>query len=184
MNQPTNAHEYVRWFQANVSLCAAIPAEERVNLLARPLRQRDMWLIARGTDEARELVEENPAARSPFELVRGGRLSLAVRVEETGKSRQKSSPTIEVVKYSLRFLDLPTNDNSIRCLRFDKPEGQPRGGGWEDELGDNPQHPWAHLHVNFAASEAANECRMPTGSVCPILLLRTFDHWYCSTFMA
>ena len=191
MNQPTSAHEYVQLFKANVARCVAIPAEERANLLARRLRRQNIWLIARGTDGTKELVEQDPAASSPFELVRGGRLSLEVRVGETGKGRGKSSPAVEVVEYRFSFLDLPTNDNSIRCLRFDKPQGQHRGDGWEehrgdgweDELGDNPRHPWSHLHINFAASEAANDYHLPTGPVCPILLLRAFNLWYFSTFM-
>lgn len=80
MNHSTSAREYVRRFQACVSCCSAIPIEDRTNVPAKPIRPRDLWLIARGTDGAKTLIEEDPAASSPFELIHGGRLALEVRV--------------------------------------------------------------------------------------------------------
>jgi len=179
MIKSTSVHEYVQLFKAYVSRCGAIPAEDRSSIVAKPVKRRNIWLIARGISGDKGLAEMDPVASSPFELIHGGRLALEVRVREI---RQRASRATEVIAYRFSCSELPRNPNGIECLRYDKPEAQRRGGDWDKELGDNPRHPWAHLHVNFATSTTANDSRLPTGRVCPILLLRAFDFWYCSTF--
>lgn len=90
---------------------------------------------------------------------------------------------MEVVAYRVALFDLPSNDNRIESLRFDQSEGRPGWHGWDDVIDDNPEHPWAHMHINFHLTPDANDFRMPTGRVCPILLLLTIDHWYLRTFV-
>ncbi len=181
MSYPSNTREYVQRFMASLLCCEAIPSEDRAKVLSKPVHGQNDWLIARGTYRNSLLAEEDPVVAEPFELINGGRLALKVRLREIGQGR---SQRVDVVAYEFSILGLPQNPNGLQCLRYDKPEGQPRGDGWDDDLGDNPHHPWAHLHINFAPEPAdlkANELRLPTGSVCPALLLRAFDYWYCTT---
>ncbi len=105
----------------------------------------------------------------------GGQIEFYLCLRQPDKSSEA-----EIVRYRLAFLDLPENPNKIGSLRYDYSTGQGHGSGWDEELGDNPEHPQAHVHINFIGDDStANNCRMPTGQVCPILILRAFDYWYC-----
>lgn len=169
---------YIQLLQARVGQCASIEPDDRV-VPAKPDPKRDVWIIRRGrTFSGDQLFENDNQAQQPFQLVQGGRLEFYVRIRE-----RRPGPSMEVVAYRIALFDLPENDNRIESLRFDQSEGQPRRGGWDEEIGDNPEHPWAHMHLNFHLTPDANDCRMPTGRVCPILLLRTIDHWYFTTFV-
>ena len=121
----------------------------------------------------RELTRD-PVARHPLEFIEGGRLELYVRVRSLG------ADTLEIVSYRITLFDLPDNVNGVKTLRFDRPEGKPGREGWDNDLNDNPQHPWSHLHVNF--HDRGNEFRMPTADVNPLLVIRSIDHWYYRTF--
>ena len=178
MSYPTSARQYVQLFKASVSHCGAISPEDKANIAARPIARANAWLIARGTDRNKELAEEDPAAVEPFALSHGGRLSLEVEVQESG---QRQSQSVEIPKYRISIFDLPENSNGLHCLRYDKDSEQRWRANWDGDLDDNPWHPLAHLHINFTADPQANELRLPTGSVCPALLLRAFDYWYCTT---
>ncbi|MCY2992408.1 MAG: hypothetical protein NTY19_31690 [Planctomycetota bacterium] len=140
-------------------------------------QKSESWLVKRSdTYDAPGLLAGCPAAHAPFELAKGGRLDLFLRLRTNDKG------LAEIATYRLAVRQIPPNINNIVSLRLDKKEGQPRGDGWDPKLGDNPQHPWAHLHLNFDKSDRANELRIPTGEVEPIVLLMSFDHWYCNTF--
>lgn len=173
------ARQYVSMLKAHVAQCACIAPEERTRVPARPSEDGNLWIVVRGLRGLGELFMDDPDVAAPFQLTFGGAMELEVRIRER---RVGNRARAEVAAYRFLVQDLPDNPNSLRCFRYDKSEGQPRGVGWENELGDNPQHPWAHLHVNFAATSEANHCRMPTAPVCPLLLLRAFDYWYCTTF--
>jgi len=169
-----NARHYMDLLKAAVARCSAIDPEERLTLPAkRFLGRTDDWVAVRGTDRERSLFGADPKAGVPFQLVDGGSLAIWVRVGTSGSSA-------EVVAYSFTLQRLRTNPNRVDCLRYDMPEGQPRGPGWDEQLQDNPQHPHAHLHLNFMESDG-NDLRLPTGRVSPLLFLRAFDYWYCST---
>ena len=174
-----SAREYVERLLTHLRCCASIEPEQRTSLPHRFDEKGNAWIVVRGFDAFKELFQDDSEVANPFELIHGGQLRLQVRVRELARTGKRLT---EITAYCLSILDLSSNPNNVQCLRFDKPEGQPRGDGWEQELGDNPRHPWAHLHVNFVAGIAANDCRLPTGPLCPILLLRAFDYWYCSTF--
>jgi hypothetical protein len=125
---------------------------------------------------APDLFESQPDAQRSFDLARGGQLDVFLKVRRSRKG------VAEVASYRIAIRGLPTpNENHVSSLRYDKSQGQPRRG-WDDELGDNPQHPWRHLHLNFDASQAANVLRLPTGEVDPIVILASFDYWYCATY--
>ncbi len=179
MNTEVTAREYVELLVACVGRCTSIDAGQRKQVRHRFDQTRRIWILARGFKTSSDVFQGDPDVGNPYGLIHGGQLKLEVRVRDGGTHRE---PATEVLAYRLSILDLSENANNLESLRFDKPAGQPRGDGWDDQLGDNPRHPWAHLHVNFAATEAANDFRLPTGAVCPILLLRSFDYWYCSTF--
>ena len=176
MTAIASAREYVEQLKARVSRCASITPADRTTVPAKFDASRSTWVVTRGFDAPEELFGDDPAVGSPFELAYGGQMSLQVRVRET---RRRSSSSVEVVAYRMSLVDIPDNRNSIQSLRFDKPDGQPRGAGWDEELQDNPQHPHAHVHFNFLKE---NDCRLPTASVCPLLLLSAFDYWYYTTF--
>ena len=178
MSTASNAREYAERLVACISRCASIDPQQRTMLPRKFDERKGTWILTRGFDAFSEIFQNDPEVGNPYDLVCGGQLKLAVRVREIGTGRSLS---VDVATYRLSILGLGNNPNDLQCLRFDKPEGQPRGDGWDEELGDNPQHPWSHLHINFAATRA-NDCRIPVGPVCPILLIRAFDHWYCSTF--
>ena len=88
------------------------------------------------------------------------------------------------IKALLSKLKTPSgrrNGIRIYVFRYDKTAGLPKEKGWNDDLRDNPQHPHCHLHLNYDVT-GANDLRLPTGSVSPILLMAAFDHWYHSTY--
>jgi hypothetical protein len=178
MTAIASAREYVEQLKARVSRCASITPADRATVPAKFDTNRSTWVVTRGFDGPEELFGDDPAVVTPFKLTCGGQMSLKVRVRER---RHRPPATVEVVDYRLRLIGIPDNPNSIRSLRFDKREGQHRGAGWDDELQDNPQHPHAHVHFNFLDD---NDCRLPTASICPLLLLTAFDYWYCTTFRA
>lgn len=173
-----SARQYVESLKVRVSRCASIDPEDRLTLPCRFDETKRVGVIVRGFDAAEQLFGDDPTVSVPFRLVFGGRLSLHVRVREM-PTRRTQRPAIEVAAYRFSLLDVPNNPNSVRSLRFDKPDGQPRGTGWDEELQDNPEHPHAHVHLNFLDD---NDCRLPTASVCPLLLLSALDYWYYTMF--
>jgi len=181
MSIASNAREYAERLVACLGCCASIDPQQRTTLPHKFDERRGAWILTRGFDAFSEIFQNDPEVSNPYELIYGGQLKLEVRVRESGTRRR---PAVDVAAYQLSILGLSENPNGLECLRFDKTQGQPRGDGWDDDLGDNPQHPWSHLHINFVAREGANDCRIPVGPVCPILLISAFDHWYCSTFRA
>ncbi|MFH1919682.1 MAG: hypothetical protein ABIP48_07365 [Planctomycetota bacterium] len=178
MTTIASARQYVEQLKARVFRCSSIAPEDRITLPSRFDETRSTWVVLRGFDAPEELFGNDPAVFSPLELTHGGSMSLHVRVREIQTQRSRA---VEVVTYRLALVGIPDNPNNIQSLRFDKPEGLPRGRGWDEELGDNPEHPHAHVHFNFFPP-GDNDCRMPTASVCPILLLSAFDYWYYTTF--
>ncbi len=168
-----NARHYMDLLKAAVARCSAIDPEDRLTLPVKRFHGRtDDWVAVRGTDREGSLFGNDPKAGVPFQLLDGGSLAIWVRVRTSGSG-------VKVVAYSFALQSLSTNPNGLDCLRYDMPEGQPRGLGWDAELKDNPQHPHAHLHLNFMEPDG-NDLRLPTGPVCPLLFLRAFDYWYCS----
>jgi hypothetical protein len=101
-----------------------------------------------------------------------------VRIREAGT---KSRPEVEIEAYRITVEGLAENPNGIHAFRYDKTQGLPQGQGWDGDLKDNPQHPHCHLHLNYRV-HGANDLRLPTGAVSPVLLLAAFDHWYYSTY--
>jgi len=178
MIREMSAQEYLQRLKAGVSSCAAIDPGDRVRLPAKRIDTSNAWFVARGLDAENRLFPDDPEAHSPFNLIRGGALRLQVRVREI---REGGLRRVEVEAYRFCVEGLPPNPNIVRCLRYDKSQGLPKGTGWDDCLRDNPQHPHAHMHVNFREPDA-NDLRLPTGSVCPLLLLSAFGFWYLSTY--
>ena len=168
------AQQFVQLLAARVGQCASIDPEDRTIPVKYDVG-RSVWVFRRGSEDP--LFQDDEKSRNPLALIQGGRIELYIRIREL-KQR-----TAEVVAYRLAFFNLPGNANQITSLRYDQGQGYPKGQGWDDVLADNPEHPHAHLHMNFHSSEETNHCRLPTGPVCPILLLRSFDHWYYSTFI-
>ena len=179
MSTASNAREYAKRLVACLGRCASIDPQQRTMLPRKFDERKSTWILTRGFSAFSEIFQNDPEVGNPYELIHGGLLKLEVRVRDTGT---KQSPAFDVAAYQLSILDLGDNPNDLRCFRFDKPQSQRRGDGWDDELDDNPQHPKSHLHINFTASEAANNCRIPVAPVCHILLFSAFDYWYCSTF--
>ncbi len=165
---------FIQMLQARVGGFRSLSQDDR-NVPAKQ-EKPGKWIIHRGSN-ADKLFAENPQAQEPLSLVNGGTLELYLRIA------RKDEHT-EIVSYRIAVQKLPANDNEIVSLRYDKSAGKPGGHGWEDDLDDNPEHPWAHLHVNFDRTLTANNCRLPTGEVSPIVLLAAFDHWYFATFGA
>jgi len=120
-------------------------------------------------------------AGQPLTLVNGGILRFRAQIREVN---EKYSTRVDVEDYRLcvEKLDAEDNPNRMECFRYDRPARAPRGPGWDHDLDDNPQHPHGHLHINFLAA-GANDLRMPTGTVCPILLIKAFDYWYYETYV-
>jgi len=170
-------NSYVQILRARVEGLRSLAREDK----KLPVAQAEggkIWIVERSESEnASGLFVNDPTAQTAFQLTKGGHLNLSLRL------RTKSDGLAEVASYRIAVRQLPTNVNAIESLRYDKSEGQPRRD-WDDQLNDNPQHPWRHLHLNFDASQAANDLRLPTGEVDPILLLVSFDNWYCNTYDA
>ena len=168
---------YIQQLVAAIGKCASITPDDRNDLPRQPVADGSTWLIARGFTDGRMGSWPN-SATSPFRLIHGGELTLYLRIRQAGS---RSRPAVEIEAYLMQVVDLDKNPNGIDAIRYDKPEGLPKGPGWDHDLQDNPQHPHCHLHVNYRVPDA-NDLRLPTGPVSPVLLLATFDHWYYSTY--
>jgi hypothetical protein len=165
---------YLQLLQARLQGLRSVVREDK-NLPIASAGNGRAWIVKRcESDDASELFEDDPAAHSAFRLAGGGHLDLFLRIRE-------NAGLAEVASYRIAVRQLPTNDNRITSLRYDKSQGQPKRD-WDEGLGENPQHPWRHLHLNFDASHPANDLRLPTGEVDPIIVLVSFDHWYCDTY--
>lgn len=164
-----NIHNYIQLFQSQIECCSSVQSDDR-KIVYRQGDKRT-WYIRRSGDVTKKGFDilKNPKANQPLLLGENGLIDFSVLIRERPKN------TIEIVYYRICFMNLPENNNKINELRYDYSQGQQRGEGWDDELNDNPQHPQAHIHINFCSN---NDCRMPTQAVCPILVLRAFDHWY------
>ncbi len=117
-------------------------------------------------------MQNDPNVNKPIELTDGGAIDLYMKIRNVDDKEE-----IEIQNYRIAIFDIPDNDNDIKSIRYDYDLSQKYGKGdnWDDELKDNPQHPLFHMHINFMKN---NDCRMAVGRLCPILALRTFDHWY------
>ena len=177
------ASDYIYLLEAKIKECASIVQDDRV-LPHTYDKTRSQWFIQRGglMDKDTTLFKDQKASQKASQamaLCENGQIEFRLCFRERAKTRE-----IEIVNYRLSFLNLPDNPNNIQSLRYDYSTGQQRGPGWDDELGDNPEHPQAHLHINFTGNDrTANNLRMPTGQVGPILILRAFDYWYGETFL-
>jgi hypothetical protein len=168
---------YIQLLEARLGACASVAPEER-RVAVRHDVNRNTWLIRRAPEPAEEKsLFGDTLAFQPIPLLRGGAIELFVRL------RQPQKGHVEIAHYRIAFLNLPINDNGVHTLRYDQSVGQPHNDGWDNDLMDNPEHPWAHLHVNFAHTQAANALRLLTSHICPILLLRNFNHWYYDTYI-
>ena len=181
MTKSTNAVDYFHRLQSAIEGCKSIAPEDRAFSHRKDASKR-IWLVVRGFEVPQSLFGADPLAAKPFGLVRGGALRFRVQIRE---ERAKHATTgVEVVEYRFHVdgLDKDGNPNQVECFRYDRPAGQRRGLGWDADLDDNPEHPHGHLHINFLVPDA-NELRMPTGVVCPILLIKAFDYWYYTTYV-
>jgi len=168
---------YAQQLVVTIGKCASIARPDRDDVPRRPIADGSTWVIARGFTE-RELASWPDAAVPPFRLIYGGVLHLYLRMRQVGT---RSRPEVEIDAYRIKVENLADNPNGIGALRYDKTPGLTRGQGWDDDLQDNPQHPLCHLHLNYRV-RGANDLRLPTGHVSPLLLLAAFDHWYYSTY--
>jgi hypothetical protein len=179
MIRQMSARSYIDLLCSSIQRCSSIADTDRT-IPVRAVTGSRAFLLCRGVcgGGAAGLFEGDAVASRSIQLARGGTIDLFLRLRELDSQR------IEVASYNVVFRSLPSsgNPNSLHSLRYDKAGGKPRGLGWDDDLADNPQHPWAHLHINFDVSGTANDCRMATASTCPILIIKAFDHWYYSTF--
>lgn len=180
-HDPRSAREYVQRLIAAISKCACIDPNDRSILPARYDASRTKCLIVRGFDVPGTIFANDSSACSPFALVHGGILRFRARVREIRNRPAREVAVEGYYRFQVDDLDTSGNPNQVGCFRYDRPEGQPRGDGWEHDLGDNPQHPHAHLHINYL-TPGANDLRMPTGPVSPLLLFRAFDYWYNNTY--
>ncbi len=174
---------YIQRLNACVRSCAIIVPEERnLTVPAKRLEghRDEAWILGRG-DEYEAFAQDGVGAE-PYSLNRQGQFHLYIHIRRKlfkRKKVQQQDDGVEIVAYNLKFMGLAQNPNFIETLRFDRSAGQP-AGNWDDELGENIEHPWQHLHVNFHHTPAANELRLATGVVCPIVVLANFAHWYRS----
>ncbi len=171
------AKGYLQQLVATIGGCKSIERADREDVPRRALDDGITWLVARGFTES-EVTSWPDVAAPPFHLIGGGMLHLYMRIRQTGT---RSSPQVEIDAYIIKLEGLAENPNGIHAFRYDKTAGLPKGEGWNDDLQDNPLHPHCHLHLNYDATDA-NDLRLPTGSVSPILLVAAFDHWYHSTY--
>jgi hypothetical protein len=180
-SDPQNAREYVQRLIAAISKCACIDTNDR-SVPTRSDEGHTEYFIVRGFDVPGKMFANDLSAGSPFTLVRGGKLKFRAHIREI-HNRAATEVQVVVQGYSFQVdgLDTDGNPNRVGCFRYDRPAGQPRGDGWENDLGDNPRHPHAHLHINYLTL-GANDLRMPTGFVPPLLLFKAFDHWYYNMY--
>ena len=168
-------NEYIQQVKMCIAQCGVMdPAEREIS------HRRDetgaVWLIGRGNEiDQSGLFDAGAQPVHPFPLTKGGRIHLYIRIRSAGTTNQ---PSTRIANYRLRFLDIQDNENEIRSIRYDGDEGLPKSEGWDEDLQDNPHHPRFHAHVGFHNSPEANNLRLPTGFVNPILVIKAFDHWY------
>jgi hypothetical protein len=171
-------NRYIQQLEATIWNCTSINRDDRTDIPRQRFAHGSTCLIRRGFSGGRMGSWSDSSPMRPFRLIHGGELSLYLRIRQVGT---RSHPRVEVDAYRMEVVDLGKNPSGIDALRYDKPEGLPKGPGWDDDLQDNRQHPHCHLHLNFRV-EGANDLRLPTGHVSPLLLLAAFDHWYYSTY--
>lgn len=174
MPSPKEAlNDYLQVVRSQLRLCKSIRTEDQ-EISRKPFKSG--LFFNRGTSKlSTTMFASDPLALSPIPLKVGGRIELFLQAQLAGTG-------VKVMAYRIAFLEIPRNDNSISSLRFDLPGSAPSGIGWDNDLHDNPKHPKSHLHINFDGSTGANELRLAVGPVCPLALLRSFDHWYCKAF--
>ena len=169
---------YVHLLRARASGCEAIEPGDRTIPALRSERD-DGFTIGRGAEGARKLIEHDATAENPLKLVHGGEMQLFVRIRPHDKF------SVEVTTYRVALYGLPDNCYNLKSLRYDweaKPARELRkANGWDEQVEDNPEHPLAHLHLNYLPPGDRN-CRLPTSPVCPILLICALNYWYCRTF--
>jgi hypothetical protein len=170
--------EYLQFLQARIPSLRAFRKgrDWDLEIPAVPIQTKGKvsWMAGRGSAVSEELIEKYPDSKTPLALRKEGLVELFFRMESLRNG-------LKVVSYRLAVIDLPDNPYGLRSFRYDWGQGASRGDGWDRELADNPQHPMAHLHINFLSADD-RDCRLPTAPVCPVLFLCALDHWYCSTF--
>ncbi len=179
MRQDLSARAYIQLLNARIGHCKSILPEDRAIPTKSDSKQR-VWILRRGGIGKEDPLFDDELAQQPLILLKGGRIEFYLRLRLLARKQHQ----VEIASYRVAFFGLPNNSNHIRSFRYDQSEGQPRDEGWDDDIGDNPMHPWAHLHVNFAENSHSNDFRLPTGPICPILLMCAFDRWYCSNFVS
>ena len=169
---------YLQQLDATIWNCSSISRDDRSDIPRQRVAHGSTCLISRGFSGGRMGAWSDSSAMRPFRLICGGELSLYLRIRQVGTG---SDARVEIDAYRMQVVDLGTNHAGIDAIRYDKPERLPKGPGWDKDLQDNPQHPHCHLHLNYRVV-GANDLRLPTGHVSPLLLLAAFDHWYYSTY--
>jgi hypothetical protein len=153
---------------AHTELDTQVPAKQMA------AAKNETWVIGRGDEYY--AVTRDERGEQPYSLLPQGRMHLFVRIK---RKAIDDTEGVEAVAYNLKFMDLCDNDNKVTSLRFDRSSGKP-GWNWDETLQENVEHPWQHLHVNFHHSVLANDLRLITGFVCPIVAITNFAHWYHS----
>jgi len=165
---------YIQMLQAAIAQCSAIE-DESERFISRDFDEdRKRWILQRSSEYA-PLPEDNLAG-TPIPLAGGGLLEIFVRIRALPDKKAR------IISYRIGMIELPKNPNDLLAFRYDRSEGKPGGRGWDDDLNDNPEHPWGHLHVNYTAP-GANELRLPTGDLCPVVLIRSMMYWYTGRFV-
>jgi hypothetical protein len=174
MRRDYTAGQFVQLLTARIGACSSIELGDRI-VPVKHDPSKKVWIVLRGEARAgvRSLFEDDEKANVPFRLVKGGEISLYIRIREQPNKR------IEILSYRIDSR-LPDNVTGVTSLRFENDDSGRRGSGWDEDLQDNPEHPLNHLHLNYLQGADANMCRMPTGEICPIVLLRAVDYWYLS----
>ena len=165
---------YVQLLNTRVSRLAAF-GDADLHIPAIEVKGTGSWIAGRGGEVHGALLKHDPRSQVPLSLRRGGTLETFLRVEPFNRYQ------LHVVSYRIAIMDLPDNVYGLKSFRYDwrlRPTHDPET---DPVLHDNPQHPHAHVHINFL-HPGDKDCRLPTGPICPILLLCAFDHWYCRTF--
>jgi hypothetical protein len=172
-----NALSFIQLFKARVGACASIEPDHRAVSIKSGAAKK-VWVIRRSAGEENEgsLFADDSQAQEPIQLVHGGQIELDIVIQEY------MDRTIELVSYRIAFEGIPDNANGIGSMRFELDCIGRGGDGWDEDLLDNPEHPLSHFHMNYLAGNGANDCRLPAGPICPIVLLRSFDFWYRSCF--
>jgi hypothetical protein len=175
MNSDYTALKFLQLLKARIGSCWSIEREDRV-VPMKPDPAHKVWVVLRGeAGPNAHLFGDDEKAELPFHLVRGGEISLYIHIRERADRR------IELRYYRVSIC-LPENPTGVTSLRFENDNTGRHGPSWDADLQDNPEHPLNHLHINFLKGIDANKCRMPTGEICPIVLLMAVDYWYRCMF--